>query len=333
MKKTIKILYMFLFLFGVFFVMQINDNNAVKAVNGVNCVTGGLCKQSNDQGYITDDVIYTETRVGYTDTLKIRKNGDVVISYKYGYTEVLIVYETCRRYGTNTVGEEEVQVCYEFGGNDSKIVSYSGGINKSDSPGTRLFTASKYYDTDTILRVSVITEFIGEISDNSYTGPYTPIFCYQYTNSVNCNNPKSTKERMKTLNVQLGLGISEVNMVQGDINKIIYKGSSATSSNPNTKFVFANIVTLVQLGEDTSISELITDTIIPVLLAVLGVLAIVTSVTLGYQIVKLADEPEERSEKIKKLRNIIIGLAAVAVVLIAYEPVYEFAKELIQKQK
>ena len=85
----------------------------------------------------------------------------------------------------------------------------------------------------------------------------------------------------------------------------------------------------VKKSEDEILST-VYDTVIPALLVAVSLLALVTCTVLGYKIVKSADEPQERQEKISRLKNILIGIAIAYVILFSFEPVVEFVKGMLE---
>ena len=66
---------------------------------------------------------------------------------------------------------------------------------------------------------------------------------------------------------------------------------------------------------------MIYDTIIPVLLGILGFAAVVSCSVLGYQIVKSADEPQERAQKVHNLKIILLGIGVAFVILMLIKPI------------
>ena len=67
------------------------------------------------------------------------------------------------------------------------------------------------------------------------------------------------------------------------------------------------------------ISEIVTGILMPIIYAVLGIFLVVKGAILGMQIVKAADEPQVRQEKIGSLKWLIIGIAiAYGVAAIAH---------------
>lgn len=57
------------------------------------------------------------------------------------------------------------------------------------------------------------------------------------------------------------------------------------------------------------IADLVTSTIMPIIYVVLAIFLVVKGALLGVQIVKAADEPQVRQEKINSLKWLIIGVA------------------------
>ena len=57
------------------------------------------------------------------------------------------------------------------------------------------------------------------------------------------------------------------------------------------------------------VSDIVMSIVMPVLYAVIGVFLVVKGAILGFQIVKAADEPQVRQEKIGALKWLVIGVA------------------------
>lgn len=67
---------------------------------------------------------------------------------------------------------------------------------------------------------------------------------------------------------------------------------------------------------EANVMAIIEETIIPALITVLLIAAGITIAVQGYRIVKAADEPQERQERVRALRNILIGIG-IAILLLA----------------
>ena len=67
-----------------------------------------------------------------------------------------------------------------------------------------------------------------------------------------------------------------------------------------------------------TIEKIVDDTVIPLIYAAIGLFLVVKGAILGMQIVKAADEPQVRQEKIGSLKWLVIGVAiAFGVVFLA----------------
>jgi hypothetical protein len=80
------------------------------------------------------------------------------------------------------------------------------------------------------------------------------------------------------------------------------------------------------------IEGIVNDTVMPLIYAALGLFLVVKGAILGMQIVKAADEPQVRQEKIGSLKWLIIGVAvAFGVAAVAQIVVNYFADQAGQK--
>ncbi len=356
MKRNIKILSIFLFILGIFSLLFLFESNksvgAVNLYSGYSCV-GSACNSNNQVTAITADQTYKDS-ANTKNTITILKNGNIEVTYQYAYTELLILVEKC------TTDEEtrEKYGCSEF--TYDKVYQYSGSVNISGKEiATKTINLSNVYASGDIIRISIISEFINTPlkkydggSEYEYKDAYFPQFCTVNLNLENCSsatrkgtNKNNLLPKVRTKKFMSDLDIS----ISGEINdndaKIIYKGSASKeysctnsscdmSGTYNKKFIFANVVVDVEpSGEEEQVTNFVKETLIPILLAVIGVAAVVSGTVLGYKIVKNADDTGERANNIKSLRNILIGLGATALILLAYEPVYKFMKNLINSRR
>ena len=60
------------------------------------------------------------------------------------------------------------------------------------------------------------------------------------------------------------------------------------------------------------ISDIVDDYVLPIIWSLLGLLLIIKGTMLGVQIVKSADEPQVRQEKIHSMKWLVIGVAIAA---------------------
>ena len=72
------------------------------------------------------------------------------------------------------------------------------------------------------------------------------------------------------------------------------------------------------------IEGIVDNTVIPILYAVLGLFLVVKGALLGMQIVKSADEPQVRQEKISSLKWLVIGCAIAFGVVFAADMLIEY---------
>lgn len=377
MKKNIKILSIFLFIFGFVFLLQLNSETKVKGIDmiGYSCSSASnYCKDNNNvtaSGNL--QLNYTHT------TLTVSAGGQISLEYEYGYSEILIVVEKCVKVSTNnkavcnSAADFKPDLVVHYSG--SKAENYQRQKKKDPSAATKpkkeINLATFGYSNGDILRISMIYDIDSNggtvlSSDIGRTNSdfYYPQFCNVNVNqgvTVNECKPdrKSTAQRagvllpssrvegyeekkngavtysMSGFIGDLGVDKSKITVKYGDSMNMIYMGSTPLEEHEyNKNFKLYNIVLVVDSsGGNETVTAVVNDIIIPVLLAVVAVVAVVTCSVLGYQIVKSADEPEERSEKVKRLRNIIIGLIAIAIVLIAVKPVTTFVQGLMDKSQ
>ena len=176
----------------------------------------------------------------------------------------------------------------------------------------------------------------------SYTGFYLPLYCNADSGIPNCGAGQSVSEqrnllvskRIEALGTSLGLAKGSYLTSYYDKRQLVYNANmginNSFSLGGGADAVLVKIDNTTVNGAATGIESMIYDTIIPVLWVLLGICAVVTCTVLGYQIVKSADEAQERQDKIKSLRNILIGLAMAALILFAAEPIINFINKYME---
>lgn len=332
----------FIFLFSV-------DNTIVSAEEGYgNCTTtnGAL---SADKGACKIEDFYDY------GTVTITKEGMINVTYNHGITEFIVYAEAC---AAKEVDEAGNITCKDNAWTGKKYVIHASGSHKGGYKTIHLF---KYFDTDQLVRVNVLYEFLnssgtfGNGSANTATsGTYNPLYCDLNVARYECgkyfsNNDSdikdwkliksgvldkdskvisqySIKKRVELIGDLSGV---KYTLERVDRNGIVYEGSSL-----QTTFTTGGVyVVVAATGADEAqgnLDQIIYDTVIPALLIILGIAATITVVVLGVQIVKGADEASERSEKIKHLRSILIGLAIAFSILVIIEPVAEFISRYME---
>jgi len=351
--KTILIAIVMVFSFMLFLNLNTHDVEAA----AVPPSGFGRCTTTNG-AYSTEKEACKETQSSMGEVI-VTKGGMINVKYEYGVTEVLVYAEACKEYGVNGLGnftcndDSDPEVW-----KGKKVVIHASGSSTAGSVTIHLYkyfevndlvrvkmiyqfmTTSGYFDADTI--------------NTAESGSYNPLYCDLNVGRYECgkffqdtaeeirswklktdykNKIKdySIRERVAkideliTENGELKPGIS---IERVDKNGIVYAGSTGLVNNfsesiVNGRGVYGVYVIISNTGSDEAegnVAEIIYDTIIPVLLVVLSIGATVTIVVLGVQIIKGADGTGDRSEKIKQLRGILIGIAIAFIVLAAIEP-------------
>ena len=337
----------FMFLFSV-------DNITVNAEEGY-----GRCTN-------TEGALYSENGACKEDdtiwgSLTITKGGMINVVHNYGITEFLIYAEQCADMYVGTDGKVD---CRDNASSwaGKKVIIHGSGNRTTGSKTAHLY---KYFEEGSLVRVKVIYEFIGEQggenkkfgpgnTNTANSGKYNPVYCdlniarYEcgkyYTNPDNSNlndwdlirnrgesksdviKKYSITERIKLLGVTGKYTVEKL-----DRNGIVYQGSGLNNSLPFGS-VFVVVENTSSYGAKGDFDGIVYDTIIPALLIVLGIAATITVVVLGVQIIKGADEASERSDKIKKLRGILIGLAIAFAALAVIEPIAELVSKYMEQQ-
>lgn len=351
MKKNIKILSIFLFIatFLFSFMLIINIESEVKALDtsdfDPNCSGNSTsriqCQIASNGIPQENDEIYEYIQGIENNGAILNTRGKFTLKYRYGYTEILIYVEKCTEIDSGGL------TCKQF--KPDAILHFSGTKTKDDTTVySKEISLDNYYSDGDIIRVSIIYELANKYSDDFFY----PQFCNVLSKIKNCSSDRVNKDGYALLpNARVEGYTSSKNNVVGfvdkagisasqikkdyDGKKLIYRGTETGTNegDSNTTLKFANIVVRIKdTHDDTEVERIVYETVIPALLAVLGVCAVVTSTVLGYKIVKSADDPGERQEKIKSLRNILIGLAVAALVLLAAKPVQSFVEKWISKQ-
>lgn len=121
-----------------------------------------------------------------------------------------------------------------------------------------------------------------------------------------------------------------------DISKLYTKLHVSMDDLQNGLFIGATDGEIADDGINsmmTKIEDIVNGTVMPILWAVLGLFLVIKGTITGVQIVKSADEPQVRQEKIGSLKWLVIGVAiaygatfAVSVVLSFFENTFQGGK-------
>ncbi len=306
MKKTVvNIMSFFIILVSVVSISIFSQETEVSA--SVNC--------TSDTAINTGSCQY----VAGSNSATISGNGVITIKYTKGLTELMI---------------------YAVSGDKHQIIHRSGKYGEDG--GTITIRLSSYFDYDTEVVIKHVSfNFIdGDNPDRLNEGDYYPIYCV-VGNTTNC--PQTNYIRQRITKFKELVGAPDNVEIDNDSAGLVYKGpGTMTTEEPDTINKFsvggsaAGIKTRIVKGAgdndneaNQNIEKMIFDDIIPALLIILGIAAALVGTILGYQIIKSADEPQARQEKISQLKNIIIGIIMVFIILLAAEPVTDLVRKYL----
>ena len=358
MKKTLNIMFIFFMLLtmmsGMFIVQT---NNKVSAY--------GMAPRDKNNKTLVHEQKDGLTVIG---SITVNHYGAITIEYKHGFSELMVIAVECSQYydaNSNQITNGDLTkavACGAFNG-PVKIIHMSGDYNRTGS-GTKNKTLHLYdhISAGKIVEVHLIFSFMKSTtgaSDN--TGLYYPLYCSVDNNTQNCEQSDGqsksdiTAEKRVRYFVESKFGNSRTydvsffdrrylvyqNEVANPCSKddqctdaqrqqvsneyVELKNNDATPKNT----LYIQIDNSKMEGGSSEIEDLVYDTIIPVLITILFIAAGVSIAILGYKIVKSADEPQERKDKIVKLRNILIGIAIALILLFAANPLVNFIKGII----
>ena len=361
MKKSLSFMFVFFMLLtmisGIFLVQ---GNQKVSAY-------GTTPRDKNNK-----TLVYEEKNAGVViGSIKANHYGAITIEYKYGFSELMVVATECSLYYDSTHNQitngdlTDAVSCGNFNGT-VKIIHMSGDYNR-DASGVKSKTIHlyDYFGAGKIAQVQLIFSFMKSTtgaSDN--TGLYYPLYCSVDNNTQNCKQSSGQSKSDITSDARVRyfaetvLGSSKKYDVtytdrrylvyQNEVPEACTKDSQCTDElrrqvkntyvelNKNDatpkNTLYIQIDNSKMEGGASEIEDLVYDTIIPVLITILFIAAGVSIAVLGYKIVKSADEPQERREKIVRLRNILIGIAIALLLLFAANPAVNFIKGIIEEK-
>lgn len=297
----------------------------------------------------TKDAMVIESGKNY---VQLTKEGAINVQYEYGYSEILIVAQVCRQLSYDKKG------CNSFRGGNVIIIHASGDYNLDAEVKKKTIHLFNYFDYDTIVDVGIYTTFMTK-SKTSDPSQYFPVFC-NFDSGETCRKAIGTGSKQEMLashRVETFAETNDFSNVYGasvdpdiryiDRKNLIYgvEGTRSTLLDQSPGILMkqgtANgqvdkLVIMVDnskvTGASANVEGLIYDTIIPTLIAALIIAAGITCAVQGYKIVKSSDEPQERQEKIKHLRNVLIGIAIALLLLFAAEPAANAVTELMEER-
>lgn len=319
MKKALKCMSIFLLLFIYVLGFSLSDESEVYA--------SGLKSPITDKKNIFDS---NQKQYG---ELIVAPSGDITIKYLYGYTELLIQIRKCQTYNS------EKTACQTFSDSNIKVIHYYGDKNTTGEMKTKKIRLSGYSNGD-IVEIKAVTSFLKTSQgQQNNTGDYEPLYC-RYSGNQNiasCTPEHGTSvkrvEEFLCDDQNNTDCLSKYNIEYKD-GSVIYKGPFGEINNFNCETVYVKVGSKGSGsshddGENSAIENIIYDTVIPVLMVALGIMAGVSIAVLGYKIVQSSDSPSERQEHISRLRSILIGLGLAMLLLFGLEPVTNFIRDYI----
>ena len=277
---------------------------------------------------------------GGNGSVTVTPKGAIILKYKYGFPEAVIRIDRCSEYRDDrgqAVKSDELEkatMCNGFNGG-TLLIHVSGTINtKINSDGSvaeegektiHFFKEGLTYDE--IVQVRVQTAFFDSRKDTDATAPAVA-YCNNDMNGIKgCDSSKTIA--YYSIKSRYGSYIKSDSQIKFfDQKQLIYEYAGQSNSEGwvqiNRSYGDGKIGFIRIDNSDFStlaMDKMIYDDIIPLLIGVLVVAAGVSVMVLGYQIVKSADEDQERHDKIKRLRNILIGIGIALLLLFAIEPI------------
>ena len=330
MKRMINFICGFMSVFAIILFGVLIEDNVVKAASY------SYLEKGNKYSYVEA-----------TGSVTITDSASVIIEYKYGIPEAVIKIERCSSYQKNghTIDLSEIDKetdCDNQYDGGTTIIHVSGSLNATPDKGNVKKTIHLFkqgFSYDEIVRIQVITDFFEDANEKNVE------YCNRDKNGIEgCNSDKSiaynnVRDRFSSLTKDIKFF---------DTNQLIYTypGSSAGDALPSSSWMEFK---LIEKSGDTysgysmpvakvdnsdfsteTIDDMIYDDIIPVLIGVLIIAAGISVAVLGYQIVKSADEDQERHDKIKRLRNILIGIGIALLLLFAIEPMAKVVERFLE---
>ena len=253
--------------------------------------------------------------------ITVDSTGKITIRYKRGYRDVLVYVKNQKCGSFDAKGECNSWLTEEF---DSRYILYGGAkkeeIYKDDGFYTQVFQLGTIFELHDKVSIWAYADFFNN-SENIDNMPQN-------------SNAQNMYKRMNNF-------ISNIEMSQqlpqhtrkypwGTPTKIYY-GSSEEELKDFSASAAISQKSIV-ISKD-SMSEVVDDfngrvnkNVIPILLTFLGIVSVVMIVYLGVRIVRTSDEPQERSEHIKHLKSVLIGVAVIFLILMMAEPVTNMVK-------
>lgn len=363
MKNKVKVRSILIAAISIFcFMFLLNFN--IQSVSAQENEEYGSCETSEGTYSTGKEACKTNDSNG---TVTITKGGMINVEYTHGITEILVYAEACSNY---EVGDDGKPVCINDVWNGKKVILHASGDSWTGSKTIHLYKYFDLGALVRVKMIYEFAnskpqnDFSKGNVNTATSGFYNPLYCdlnipryecgrfYSNTGSDISDwkliDEGTTKAKLiKKYSIRQRIleipgfvdGTATTNTLKSGIRLelldkkgIVYKGSSSSlpiefNSSVNSYVIVSNTGSDAAAGD---VEGLMFDVIIPALLIMLSIAATVTIIVLGVQIIKGADEAQEREDKIKRLRGIIIGIAIVFIILAAVEPISELLTKYLR---
>lgn len=341
MKKKSKILSIFIMLFAIVFEVFVGTQTNVSA------------EDSGGDPILNEKVFYESSSDTHVGNVTITPQGEIAINYQYGFTELLVTVKKCQKYNADTL--EEATACEQFSSDDDIIILHLSG-SYVKNPATNVYQTKKihllnqdFLDYDEIVQIAVYTDFFNTARSNPVALYCNPDAGFKCSTDGDVDSKEASKKgQTSDVSIKARFGVSEADIKFQDKSRVIYQGDGENNTpvtSPLSVGVFEgqasigsiNNLTIIKVDnskftdDDGEMQDMIYDTIIPVLIGILLTAAGVSIMVLGYQIVKSADEGQERHEKVVRLRNILIGIGIAVLLLAVVGPLSGVVEEVLFK--
>lgn len=331
-------------------VIEANDDNIIACADGLDFTASG---HENDTGCTKDTFLLKDSNgeplkdnmdrpitISGVGELYISRNGVIKVTFKYGVSEVLVLAE---------------------GGKTGKMIIHASGkkVSNTNVPESREIHLYKYFKEGEVVTYELIFQLAEQSDYNALESDknsfFYPIYCNPDNNNCGANDSdqpiknllRGVSYRISKYATKIGITSIDEKIEFSDRSQLVYQGRKNTlttdivtiaKENYNIQYdknvVIADIT--VKIGNTSfeeskgEVDDIINNTVIPTLLWILGIGAVVTGTVLGWQIVKSADEPQERAEKISRLKSILIGIIIAFILLMAIGPMKDFIMRYIE---
>lgn len=349
MKKALKyIASFFAIVLLVACVVFTGDSSSVRAADTYSLATGEEVSYKNPiSSVIKYGAAYQkiENNVSENNYVSITSKGVITIRYTHGFSELIVLAQKCTKYYDKDKNEikklgdgETPAYCGGFS-SQATMIHFSGSRRtEEEGYSEKTIHLFNYFNYDEIVKVRFIYEFDTSGNNENF---YSLRYCNEYIeyDEGKCDSGEKLANEI-SLTARIGVLKGEmlddnesiVSTNTYDKLGLVFNGTKELSLDD----AVGGGETIVQVdntkvdGASKEIENVVYDTVIPALIAILTIAAGVTCVVLGSKIVKSSDDPQERQEHVCHLRNVLIGVAIAYILLFAAEPAVKFIEGFLK---